>query len=297
LIVTGASGFVAGSVIGQAGGEWEVHALSRQGPVAQRSGLIWHTLDLLDREQLRRVFAEVGPDAVIHAAAVADIDYCETNRDAARQVNADLTTVVVELCRERGVRIVHLSTDTVFDGERGNYSETDRPHPINYYAETKAAAERAVAEGAGDWVVARLALVVGLPVLGAGNSFLARTLAALREGRQQGVPQEEIRTPIDVVTLGRALLELAGSEFQGYVHLAGNDVLDRLVMTRQIADKFGFSPDLVVPRIAAAIVGRAPRPRDVSMNNAKARSVLKTPMLGFDEALQLIIDTNEGRLR
>jgi dTDP-4-dehydrorhamnose reductase len=68
-------------------------------------------------------------------------------------------------------------------------------------------------------------------------------------------------------------------------------------MTRQIADKFGFSPDLVVPRIAAAIVGRAPRPRDVSMNNAKARSVLKTPMLGFDEALQLIIDTNEGRLR
>jgi dTDP-4-dehydrorhamnose reductase len=129
---------------------------------------------------------------------------------------------------------------------------------------------------------------MGFGLLGGGNSFLERTVPMFRDGRTIYVPPEEIRTPIDVVTLGRALLELAASDFRGVIHLAGSEALDRVSLTRRLAARLGFSPDTVVPRSPTEIVGRARRPRDVSLNVAKARAVLKTPMRDFDSAIDLI---------
>src|SRR4029077_560131 len=119
------------------------------------------------------------------------------------------TRQVSDLCRETGARLVFCSTDTIFDGEHAPYAEEDPPGPVNLYAETKVEAERIV-QGLGTRaVIARLSLVVGLPVLGAGNSFLARMVATLKDGRSVGMTEREVRTPVDVITVGRALLELA----------------------------------------------------------------------------------------
>jgi len=243
----------------------------------------------MDADGLSRAFREAAPQAVIHTAAIADIDYCQAHREEARRVNVEMTRVLADLCRENHVRLVYTSTDTVFDGRRGNYREDEPPAPVNYYGQTKAEAERLVAAQEGDWVIARLALVVGLPVLAPGNSFLARMMTLLGEGRQVGVPPDEIRTPIDVITLGRALLELADGDVRGYIHLAGNDVLNRLDMARRIAERLGYPKDRVVPNDPTKIPGRAPRPRDVSLDNRKARSLLKTPMQGLDGGLDLIL--------
>ncbi|MBN1341822.1 MAG: SDR family oxidoreductase [Phycisphaerae bacterium] len=291
LLVTGGTGFVAGSVIAQGRGEWEVHALSRRDAPLSRSGLVWHQTDILDSDALADAFRQVAPHAVIHAAAAADIDDCQTHQDVAQRLNVDVTRELTGLCRQGGAKMVFLSTDTVFDGRRGNYVEDDPPGPINFYAETKVAAEAAVREGAADHVIARLSLVMGLPVLGTGNSFLAKMAAGLAEGRVQKVPAEEIRSPIDVITLGRALLDLAGNDLTGCFHLAGSDVLSRLDMSRRIAERLGYDKDLVVPSNASGIPGRAPRPRDASLNNAKARAMLATPMRTLDEGIDLILET------
>ena len=289
LLVTGGTGFVAGSVIVHGLHDWEIHSLSRSEAPIRRQGLVWHRLDPLDARQLREVFNRVKPRAVIHAAAVADIDYCQAHQDVARRVNVEFTRELAGLCDRSGAKMVFLSTDTVFDGQRGNYREEDPPSPINYYAETKVAAEKLVADRSGDWVTARLSLVVGLPVLGAGNSFLAKMVRSLEEGRVQGMPAEEIRTPVDVITLARALLELAGNDLTGVFHLAGNDVLSRLDMGRQIAEKLGYARDLIVAKNAGETSGRAPRPRDVSLNNGKARAILETPMQTLDQGLEFIL--------
>jgi dTDP-4-dehydrorhamnose reductase len=141
-------------------------------------------------------------------------------------------------------------------------------------------------------IVARLSLVVGLPILGAGNSFLARMIAAFKEGRTVAVPEREVRTPVDVLTVGKALLELAGSGHHGILHLAGRDRLNRLEMARRIAARFGYPEQLAVAQSTATSPGRAPRPRDVSLDNAKACAMLRTQMLSFDEALSLILKTS-----
>ncbi|MBI4556367.1 MAG: SDR family oxidoreductase [Candidatus Hydrogenedentes bacterium] len=289
LLVTGANGFVAGSVISHALTDWEAHAVSRSATPVQRNRLFWHTLDTVDCGALRGLFEDICPHAVIHAAAVADIDYCQAHQEEAWRVNVELTRTLVLLCSEHGAKLVHISTDTVFDGERGRYREEDAPGPVNYYAKTKADAESVVAGHVESWVVARLALVVGLPVLGAGNSFLSRMIPVLEQGRELGVPDDEIRSPIDVITLGRALLELAENDFTGFLHLAGNDVMNRHTMAQRIAERLGLRKELVVARSPRGIPGRAPRPRDVSLDNGRAKQVLGTPMVGLDSGLDLVL--------
>ena len=290
LMITGGRGFVAGSVIAQAAGVgWEVHAISRGGGLAGGGDAQWHSFDPGDAGALARWFAQVRPDAVIHAAAMADIDRCEAQPAEARAVNVELTAALAGWCARFGARLVLCSTDTIFDGERAPYREADPPGPLNEYARTKVEAERRVMDAGANSVIARLSLVIGLPVLGAGNSFMARLISSLREGRNVAVPEREIRTPVDVITVARALLELAGGTTTGIVHLAGNDRLNRLELSRRIAARLHLPTQGVVPADPASMAGRAPRPRDVSLDNARARSVLATPMLGLEEGLSLVL--------
>ena len=158
----------------------------------------------------------------------------------AEEVNVEVTRNLASLCKENKTRFIFCSTDTVFDGEKGNYTEEDEPVAVNFYAETKIRAEKLIEELDFNAVITRLSLVMGLPVLGSGNSFLDRTIQKLKIGEQVPFPQNEIRTPIDVVTLGAALVELAGNDFIGILHLAGNDRINRYEMARQIADKSGI---------------------------------------------------------
>jgi dTDP-4-dehydrorhamnose reductase len=293
LLVTGYGGFVTGSVVAQAGTDWDVIALSRSNVTGGREDITAIAFDLRDADRLRRVFEETRPAAVIHAAAMADIDFCQTHQDEAEAVNVTVTQHLAELCRQHGARLVFCSTDSVFDGQRGRYVEEDVPRPLNYYAETKVRAERSVQDRLDDVVVARLALVMGLPLIGAGNSFLARMIASFQRETPVSVPENELRTPVDVVTLGRALLELADNAFTGILHLAGNTRLNRYDMAVHIAARLGFPRALVKPTNSNAMSGRAPRPDDVSLDNSRARQVLTTPMLGLAEGLDLVLKTAE----
>src|SRR4051812_28122454 len=188
LLVTGANGFVAGSVMAQAGSEWELYALSRAEPVQAMDRVRWHRTDSSHRDQLLSVLNAAKPEVIIHTAAIADIDLAEHNRELARAVNVELTRALVHFCADTNCRLVFCSTDTVFDGEHAPYKENDSPRPVNYYGQTKLEAEESVQTLGERGMIARLALVMGLPLIGAGNSFLARMVAAFKEGRALKAP-------------------------------------------------------------------------------------------------------------
>jgi dTDP-4-dehydrorhamnose reductase len=293
LLVTGYGGFVAGSVAWQADESWEVHAISRSQPPQQRHGFQSHQFDLTDSAALRECCKTVVPDAVIHCAAIADIDYCMAHHDEAEKINTHVPRELAALCKEADAKLVHCSTDTVFDGEKGMYTESDTPAPVNFYGETKMRAEAHVQEALENSVIARLPLVMGVPVLGAGNSFLAKMMVALGAGKEMGFPENEMRTPADVITLGAALLELAGNNYHGIIHLSGSTRLNRYEMGLRLAEALGFPKALVLPTNSNAMKDRAPRPLDVSLDNEKAQRILDTPMRTLEEGLQLILDSKE----
>lgn len=299
LMVTGYGGFVAGSVVWNAlrSGLWDVYALSLVEKPALRERFQCIPFDLCDAARLEGVFSEINPDAVVHTAALADIDYCEGHRAEADRVNVGVTRELAFRCAESGAKMILCSTDTVFDGTKGLYTEEDSPRAVNYYAETKIRAEEIVRETVERGVVARLSLVMGLPVLGTGNSFLAKMLDTLERGESVKFPANEIRTPVDVITVGRAFLEIAASDFTGTLHLAGSTRINRYEMACQIAEKLGYSRDLVTATDSNAMPGRAPRPNDASLDNSRAKRLLATPMQTLIGGLELVLRTKEEQRR
>src|ERR1700688_1328637 len=106
LLITGSNGFVAGSVIAQAVNNWDVHGISRVAVEGQNPSTTKHVCDLTDAEKLKELFNRIRPDAVIHAAAIANIDFCENNQEAARMANVEVTKTIVDLCKLSGARLV-----------------------------------------------------------------------------------------------------------------------------------------------------------------------------------------------
>jgi len=290
LLITGFNGFVAGSVIAHAKEKWEIHGIGRSENPKNEAGIFYHNLDLLDEARFTALFHEIRPDAVIHAAAMANIDICEKNQEQAEKVNVGVTRLIAGLCKELGSKLVFCSTDTVFDGIKGDYTETDAPHGVNYYAETKIKGEQIVLSASPGNVVARLALVMGLPVIGQGNSFLADTIEKLKKGLQVPFPENEIRTPVDIITLGSALVELAGNRFGGIIHLSGCTKINRYQMALVIAKTLGYPTELILGVNSNAMPDRAPRANDASMDNSLAKRILKTPMRAFAEGLNLTLN-------
>lgn len=276
LIITGGSGFVAGSILYQVPPEIETYALSRQDKPEALPGYIqWIKLTTDDKETWADIVSGIQPNVIIHTSAMADIDECEKQPDLAWEVNVGLTRSLLKSAEKLSCRFIYCSTDTVFDGKKGMYTENDVPLPLNHYAKTKVQAENEVSQTKTSYVIARLSLVMGFPVLGVGNSFLARMQKRIEEGKSVPMPEDEFRTPVDVITVGRALIELAQNSFEGIIHLAGNERNSRYNMAKIIAREMNWDETLIRPHIITDSL-RAPRPKDASLSNALAKSILST---------------------
>lgn len=296
LLITGCNGFVAGSILDQAPAHMELHGIARTPALSDMPRHIHQQLDLTDQAALENLIHTIQPDVVIHTAAIANIDLCESNRVLAEKMNVGVTRTIAAACAAFGAKLVFCSTDSVFDGRKGNYSERDFPSPINEYAETKIRGEQMVMDASKENIVARLALVMGLPVIGSGNSFMHDTIVKLKAGEVCRFPAEEYRTPIDVITAGAALLELAESDFHGTIHLAGSTCCSRLEIGRAIAAAAGYSQELVMAS-PASMPGRARRAANACLDNNLARTILKTPMLTLTEGIYLSLNYKVNRIQ
>ncbi|RKX85379.1 MAG: hypothetical protein DRP57_03855 [Spirochaetes bacterium] len=296
IMITGGAGFVAGNIIVQSLNLKEdvnIIAIDRYKAYYSQENLSFYTADLLDTLELNRILKENNPDVIVHLAALSDIDYCEAHKEIAEKINTGVTGVIADFCRASGCRLIYFSSDSVFDGKKGLYTEEDIPKPLHFYGKTKVASENIIKKSLTNCVIIRPSLIMGLPVLDEGNSFLWRMIKSMKRGEKAAFPKSEIRSPADVITLSRAVLELALKSYNGYLHISSNDVLTRYDMAKRIAKRLGYPAELVIDKKPDVSSGRAPRPADVSLDNSRAKRILKTPMVGLDEGLNLIIE-NRG---
>lgn len=252
ILITGASGHL-GSVVARhasAAGH-DVHGT--QGS----PGGAWHRLDVSRRQAVLDLFAAVDPDVVIHTAAGRRMD------DVA--VVAHGTGHVAEAARKNGARLVHVSTDAVFAGDRGPYDESAAPCPVNAYGRAKALAEQQLSPA--DLLV-RISLVLGD---GSKHERLVHDPGAVHY-------TDALRSPAHVEDLAEALVSLAGTGLSGVVHLAGADDLSRYEMARLIAERDGLDPGAVKGDVAAQ-----PYPTDTRLRSTRwpvlrgAREFLRRP--------------------
>lgn len=269
LLVTGAGGYVGGRVVESALGRGdEVHALwrSRRPP----EGAILHQVELADAEGVRSAIEAAAPEVVIHAAY-----------DMAAGVEPNLlwSRNVFSAARSVDAKVVFLSTDLVFDGNRGWYREDDEPNPTLPYGEWKLALERDVLADGG--VVARTSLVWGIDP--PPDHVEGLVLAPLREGREPRLFEDEWRTPTEVHDLAEALIQATRVAGPRVLHFAGPERISRLEFGRLFARRHGFDPERLPPVKRAEVAPN--RPADTSLLVESTREVVDVRFRGPTELL------------
>lgn len=241
-------------------------------------------VDLTDDAALARLLDGHRPDAVVHAAVLGRADACEARPDEAERVNARLPGRLADECRLRGLRLVALSTDLVFAGDRAFVGEGDPPGPLSVYGRTKQAGEEAVLAACPAAAVARVALVLGRGH-GPRGTASESVAWALREGRRLRLYTDEHRTPVDARSVGDAVLRLLERGGAGRYHLGGPERLSRHALGFRVARALG----LPEAGLEAALVSDHPGPDrrapDVSLDSTRARLELGFDPRPLDEAI------------
>ncbi len=292
LLVSGASGFLGAHLVATASAAgWDVVGLRHRSdmPVPWPARTRMVAADLCDGDALERAIESAQPSAVIHAAAMSRMADCERDPAAARRVNVDGSRILAGLCAARGARFVHVSTDLVFGANaapQGGFSEDDRPGPISVYGASKWDSELAVARADPRALIVRLPLLLG-PSHGRGLGASDSVGAAVERGETPALFEDEWRTPLDVRSAARALLELVQSEACGPLHVAGPERMSRYELGLRALRQRGLRADQARKCIARSTRQGSGlehlRPADVALNSARARSFLTTILVGLED--------------
>jgi dTDP-4-dehydrorhamnose reductase len=229
-------------------------------------------VDLESINRIRRVLDELAIDTVIHTAAITDIEECEKAPEFAHHVNVKLANNVAQASRAHGARVVHISTDHLFDGISPMRAENDPISPLNVYARTKAEAENSVLEACSD------ALVIRTNFYGWGtvyrSSFSDAILASLNAGRPVMLFDDVYYTPILIDVLVDAVQTLLSKAQSGIFNIVGDQRLSKYEFGLRVADEFGLDSTLIHRSRLSECRHLTSRPLEMSLSNRKALSVL-----------------------
>ena len=235
----------------------------------------WHRLEITDYQRLDQVFLQARPDVVVLLAAIANVGTAERDPARATEVNVDGAAQVARLCTQYHARLVFLSSEYVFSGDRGNYQEDDAPKPNTHYGRTKWQAELAVAREASQWSIVRTSVVYGWPLIGRQN-LAAMIIDRLKNNETYNGDTNTYRTPIYVEHLTEGIMRLVADYHPGICHLAGADWMNMYRFAGAVAEVFELDSSLVIP--VQALAGVPPKTDSLE----ELEQDYKQDMLGLD---------------
>jgi dTDP-4-dehydrorhamnose reductase len=294
ITVTGANGLVGSRLC-----RWlavEGHAVTAVARGERRTvgDFEYLSCDLSDHDSVRRALDSARPEAIVNTASMTEVDACERNPDAAWAANTVAAANVARHARASGSHLIHVSTDYVFDGQEGPYDEDARPNPAGVYARTKWLGEEAVRLLAGDWTIARTAVVYGYPPSQRPN-FGSWLLGTLRDGKTARLFEDQYVSPSLALNVAEQLAELAVRRLTGIWNVAGAEVVNRMQFGEALADVFGLDRRLLVPSKLADAGMASPRPPRSGLRVDKALATLKARPLGLRASLEQFRAEVEGR--
>ena len=217
-------------------------------------------LNMRDTNSIETCFERVKPDVIIHLAALTTVDLCESERDLALQLNAKAVEKIAKEASKHSSYLVYVSTEQVFDGSKGRYSETDKTNPLNWYAKTKLLGEETVQSNASSWCIVRTCAVFGFHHR--KKTFPMMLVEKLMAGQEMQVWKDQYVSPTYVSNLSGMLVEISERKLQGIFHLSGSSRVSRSEQAKLLADKLGLDESLLRLITMKDAKLAAKRPRD-----------------------------------
>ena len=244
ILITGTGGLLGSNIALEAANAHTVFGVDRSCP-QNTAAFTPMMADLLDPGAVERVLSEAQPDWVIHCAAQANVDACERAPELARELNTELPRKLAQHVARGGARLLHVSTDAVFDGQRGEYHEEDATNPINVYAQTKLDAEQAVLDAAPDSIVARINIFGWSP---SGKRSLAEFFYNnLKAGNPVKGFTDVFFCPVLVNDIADIFYAMLDKGLRGLYHVVSSESTSKYNFGLAIAHKCGFDADLITP--------------------------------------------------
>ncbi len=247
--------------------------------------------DLASPDSVVKAVDEIRPNVIVHSAALTDVDKCEVDRELAYKINAEGTKVVAEVARKFGSFMIYISTDYVFDGNKGMYKEEDETNPVNYYGYTKLLGENC----SQDFCIARTCVIYGAKPASGKINFVLWLISKLESGESVKIITDQFITPTLNTNLAKMVLECAERELKGVFHLAGATRVSRFEFAKEIAKEFELDDGLIIPSKMDGINWIAKRPRDSSLDTSKAREYLNEKPYELKKALKTLKKEIWGR--
>jgi len=293
VLITGANGLLGQKLMDQLISDSGVEVIGTGKGGARFSGswgksFQWKEMDVTERSQVLEVFAEIKPDAVIHTAAMTQVDDCEKDQNQCLKANVDAVSNLIEACRIFDTHLVHLSTDFIFDGEAGPYTEEAIPNPINYYGWTKLEAENLLKESGIKWAIVRTVLVFGIANDMSRSNIILWVKKSLEEGKTIKVVNDQWRTPTLAEDLATGCILIVKKEALGIFNISGKDFLTPFEMAVQTADYFGLDKSLITEVDSTLFTQPAKRPPKTGFIINKAKNVLGYNPKSFTEGIAIL---------
>lgn len=248
-------------------------------------GFDYTMLDITSRSDVKNLVVYFRPDVIINTAAYTNVDGCETNRELAWRVNVEGVRNLVNSARRVDAKLIHISTDYIFDGKNGPYTEDAIPNPINYYGRTKLASENEIKIGGIRFAILRTNVLYGVGK-NVKSNFALWLYQKLSNRESIKVVTDQIGNPTYVDDLAFAILKIVEFDKEGIYNVGGKDFVDRYTFAVKLAEIFGFDRELITPVKTSELNQIAPRPLKSGLVTLKAESELGLKPYGVEDGIR-----------
>jgi len=281
VLITGGSGLLGSNIAKLATSKFEVYATYNKNKVSMKD-VYFFRINLTKKDELVKI-EQIKPDFIIHCAALTNVDYCEDNPNEAYNQNVIASVNTAEISQKIGAYLIHISTDSVFDGTKGDYTEYDMPNPINVYGRTKLEAEQKIS------LLHPHSCIVRTNIYGWNKrdkfSLAEWMLNKLTNNEELPALKDIYFSPILVNDLVEALFKLQVKKYEGIIHIAGSEICSKLDFAYMIAEVFDLNDSLIKPVVADEIKLKAKRGKKLSLNVSRAEEIFNLRLPNIKEGL------------
>jgi dTDP-4-dehydrorhamnose reductase len=289
ILVTGANGLLGQHLVKLLHDNDYVVIATGRGPSRlspELSDVTYRSLDITDDSALHEIMEAERPVVIIHGAAMTQVDDCELNQQVCLKVNVEGTANLLVMAEAYCERFIYISTDFVFDGEKGFYNEEDALNPVSWYGFTKVQAEATVETCEIPWAIVRTCLVYGNIVSSKRTNIIGWIRDSLTDGKRIKVVSDQVRTPTYVEDLAKGILLIVEKQASGIFHISGKDALSPYEMALATADFLQQDRNLIEKVDASTFTQPGKRPPKTGLNISKAERELGFKPESFKEALK-----------
>ncbi len=291
ILITGSNGLLGQKLIKLLAGKEGVELLATSmgaNRVSSREGYSYQSLDITNEQDINNVVGGFKPNAIINTAAMTNVDACEEDKELCWDLNVNAVKYLINAAQQNDSHLIHLSTDFVFDGENGPYTEDDYPKPLSYYGKSKYEAEELLQDSKVKWSIVRTIIVYGVAEEMSRSNIVLWAKEALEKGKPLTIVDDQYRSPTLAEDLAMGCWLITQKEAKGIYYISGKDIMSIIELVNRVADFYDLDNSIIKPIKSLSLNQLAKRPPKTGFILEKAYKELDYKPCTFEEGLAIL---------